>query len=170
MKKLLILILVFGGAYLYFTSSSPEPEEKVVQEVNKSPDASNATFIIEGDSVALRDGINLEDSLETKLLPLKASGDLNFDTKNDTAVLLTQTGGGSGTFVYVAAYISGPVSYKSTNTIFLGDRISPQTISVSNGVIRVKYLDRKEDESFADEPTVEVTKELVVRDGALEEK
>ena len=141
----------------------------MVQEVNKSPDASNATFIIEGDSVTLRDGANLDNDLETKILPLKASGDLNSDGKLDTAALLAQTAGGTGTFIYVGAYVSGPVSYKGTNAVFIGDRISPQSVSMSSSLITVKYLDRKEGESFADEPTVLVSKTFVYREGKLEE-
>lgn len=169
MKKLIIFLIVLAGIYLYATSKSEAPE-KVIQEVSTSPDASNATFIIDGDSVILSSSANLENNLETKLLPLKASGDLNGDGKLDTAVLLTQTGGGSGTFIYIGAYVSGPVSYKGTNAAFIGDRISPQSVSISNQTIRVKYLDRKEDESFADEPTVEVTKQFVLNGSTLEEK
>ena len=170
MRKLIVFIIILGAIFFYFARNSEVPQEKVLPEVSPTPNAENGTFIIEGDSVTLREGVNLDDNLETRLLGFKALGDLNSDGKNDLAVMLTQTGGGSGTFLYLAVHISGPVGYKGTEAIFLGDRVSPQSISASNGVVTVKYLDRKEDEPFAAEPTVLMSKQFTYRDGNLEEK
>ena len=66
--------------------------------------------------------------------------------------------------------MSGPVNYKGSIATFLGDRVAPESISISKGVVTIKYLDRKEDEAFAAEPTVSVTKQFIYKNGELVEK
>lgn len=159
MRKLIILILIIiGVAVLYFWNSGPETSitNPSIQTQGFKPDPSGANFSgIEG---------------EFSILDKKAYGDLNDDTKTDASVFLAESGGGSGVFIYVAAYVSGPINYKGSSAIFLGDRIAPQNISISNGMITVRYLDRKEDEPYAAEPTVSVTKTFVYKNGELEER
>lgn len=78
---------------------------------------------------------------------------------------MTQETGGSGTFYYVVALLdttSGPIG---SDGVLLGDRISPQTITIDEGkttngtnrqnVIVVNYTDRKPGESFDISPSVE---------------
>ncbi len=182
MKKLVILIVVLallGGGYWYFkrASTTATPKERdVTNNTPPSRDPSNATFIFDDGSVTLSGGKNEESGEdnglveETRLLDFEASGDLNSDSKDDTALLLVRSGGGSGTFIYVAALLSGPVTYKGSNTIFLGDRISPKSIAINRGVITVKYLDREADEPLAAEPTIEKRAEFVYVTGELQEK
>ncbi len=177
----LILLLVLLGVGLYFLggkNSSTSVGKPIVDEggvVRQDP--SGATFIIDGENIKLVDGKNKtkiapESSFieETSLLDKFAYGDLNSDGKEDTALLLVRYGAGSGTFVYLAVYISGPVTYHGSNAIFLGDRISPETISIKNGVVSVKYLDRKLDEPMVAEPTISVTREFIYKNGSLQEK
>ncbi|MDB5254405.1 MAG: hypothetical protein JWL80_471, partial [Parcubacteria group bacterium] len=106
-------------------------------------------------------------TVETSLTDVRAYGDINGDGKDDTAALLIQIGGGSGEFVYLVGYVSGTVTYKGTNAVFIGDRIQPKTITIKNGVVTVNFLDRKADESFADEPTVNTSKQFVYTKGTL---
>lgn len=140
------------------------------------PDPSSATFTFDNEPVTLSDGqAEVTDSAvglvtETELQSERGYGDLNGDGKDDVVVFLTQSGGGSGTFVYAAAYVSGPVGYKGTNAIFLGDRIAPQSASISNKTATVNYLDRKDDEPFAAEPTVSVSQQFVYKNSELVEK
>lgn len=147
-----------------------------VQEGGKfEPDPSNSTFIFDDSKVTLSNGRGEEKSedeipFETILLKERASGDLNMDDKNDTVVLLTRSGGGSGTFIYIAAYVSGPISYKGTNAVFIGDRISPRLVTIEDGVATMKYLDRRDDEPFAAEPTVPVSKQFVYKNGEFVER
>ena len=183
MKKLIILILVLaliGGGYYWWThrdTSTTSTGTTNTQTNNTKPDPSNATFNIEGDAVTLASGKNESAAApgsaiteETTLMEKLAYGDLNGDGKNDTALLLARYGGGSGTFIYVAAYVSGTVTYKGSEATFLGDRIAPQSISINNSVITVVYLDRGPDDSFAEEPTIRTTKAFVYKNGSLEEK
>ncbi|MBX4200264.1 hypothetical protein KW790_02290 [Candidatus Parcubacteria bacterium] len=181
MKKILILIVVlilgfFGWKYLKTPGTNSTPEVKVTP-TSTHPDPSNATFEFEDGPVTLKKG-----SAETQVIPGSAItdnttltndlayGDLNGDDKNDTALLLVKDSGGSGVFVYIAAYLSGTVMYKGSNAVFIGDRVTPKTISISNGVIKLTYLDRNAGEPLAAEPTVLTNRTFVVRAGTLEEK
>lgn len=158
MKKLLLLIII-AAALLFFMRGEKADivSDKPTETSSFKPDPSNAIFPgIENDAATI--------------LEEKAYGDINNDQKIDTAIFLAERGGGSGVFIYAAAYISGPLNYKGTNAVFLGDRISPQGVSITNGVITVNYLDRKEDEPFAAEPTVMTSKQLVFKNGELVER
>lgn len=182
MKKLIIIIVVLvlaGGAY-YFLRGKSTPVTPLVRDNDVSdfkPDPSNATFVLEDQSVTLSNGRSETSAApgsalleETVLMDKFAYGDLNADDKEDTALLLVQSGGGSGTFIYVAVYVSGPVNYKGTNAIFLGDRIAPQSISINQGAVTVTYLDRKPDEPLSAEPTVSESKQFVYRNGEFVER
>lgn len=166
--------MVVAGLAIFYFMRDKSTSEKVTPTENESrnfrPDPSNATFIIDDEKITLSKGQEITSTEETSLLDKFAYGDINGDGKVDTALFLVQSGGGSGTFIYLGAYISGPVNYKGSNTVFIGDRISPQSISVSKGVITVKYLERKENEPLAAEPTVSVTKQFVYTNGELVEK
>ena len=178
MKKFLILVVILAivGGYFYYKNLKPgEIAPDTVSDNNFKPDPSSATFTFDDGKITLSNGRNtLEEGgevvLETFLLQQRATGDINADKKDDTVILLAQSGGASGVFIYVAAYISGPVSYKGTNAVFVGDRISPESLSIKNGVITLKYLDRRPDEPFSAEPTVETSKQFVFKNGSIEEK
>ncbi len=45
--------------------------------------------------------------------------------------------------------------YQDTNAEFIGDRIAIQSISISDQLITVTYLDRGDDEPMSAEPTLE---------------
>lgn len=158
MKKLFILILIVA-AIIFFSTHEDKPQAPAENQNTGNdfrPDPSNATFSGLGEDVMI-----LED---------KAYGDINNDGKIDTVTFLAERGGGSGVFIYVAAYVSGPVNYKGTNAVFLGDRIAPQDISINNKVITVSYLDRKDDEPYAAEPTVPSSKSFIYQNGKLSEQ
>lgn len=169
MKKLLTLIIILGAAFFYATRDSA-PEEPVTKQDDTAttfqPSALNTTFTIDDEEIMLKEG--KADNIT--LLETAASGDLNNDNKIDTVVLLAHSPGGSGVFIYVAAYVSGSLGYKGSNALFLGDRIAPQSISISKGMVTIRYLDRQEDEPFAAEPTVPSAKEFAYRNGEFVER
>ncbi len=178
MKKILLLIIaiaILGGAYYVKRETGPTSVTPgSVVDKNFHPDPRSATFIFDESSVTLSNGESDEDSegnpQETRILDENAYGDINADGEEDTVVLLSQSGGGSGVFIYAAAYVSGPINYKGTQALYIGDRISPESVSIASGVVTVKYLDRKEDEPFAAEPTVPTQKQFVYRNGAFVER
>ncbi len=161
MKKLIILVLIVTAAIFFFAQNnnvSVAPGNQATTDESFRPDLSNVAF----------SGLELEG--EIILLEERAYGDINSDGKVDTVTFLAESGGGSGVFIYAAAYVSGPVNYKGSNVVFLGDRIAPKNISIKNGVITVSYLDRRDGEPFAAEPTMPVSKQFVYTNGELVEK
>jgi hypothetical protein len=98
--------------------------------------------------------------------------DLNSDGLMDSGFLLTQDGGGSGTFFYVAAALQQSGGYQGTNAIFIGDRIAPQSTNVdpnSPAQFIVNYADRKPDEPMSAQPSVAVSKTFKLDGGSLVE-
>ncbi|HRH25700.1 MAG TPA: hypothetical protein PLD99_01965 [Parcubacteria group bacterium] len=180
MKKFLILIIIVGvayGLYWYKTNNSEVKKVEIAPTVSK-PDIANANFLFEGEEVKLRNGKSSTEiapdsavTIETALSGDIVYGDINNDSKSDAVSLATQTGGGSGLFVYLLAYVSGNVEYKSLDAVFLGDRISPESLKIdSNGNVLVSYLDRKASEPMSAEPTQLVKKTFKIVSGRLEER
>ena len=98
----------------------------------------------------------------------EATGDLDADGIEDVAFIVTQNGGGSGTFYYVgAAFKNSDDSYTRTNLVLLGDRIAPQTTEIRDKTIIVNYADRKEGEPMTARPSVGISKYLQTFNGIL---
>jgi hypothetical protein len=95
--------------------------------------------------------------------------DLNGDGLEDVAFLLTQDGGGSGTFYYVVVALKAGTGYKGTNAIFLGDRIAPQKTEIHNGELVVNCAERRPSEPMTVQPSVGVAKYLKIKDDRLVE-
>ena len=85
----------------------------------------------------------------------------------DAAFLITQDGGGSGTFFYIVAAIRTSDGYQGTNAVLLGDRIAPQPTEIRNGEIIVNYADRNPGEPMTARPSLGVSKYLRVESGTL---
>lgn len=154
-----IIAILVAGYFVYKNSSKEEVPATV-------SDYKNATYVIEGENVTLKDGI-----AETEIAPGSASKivtryfgnelktDLNSDGREDVVFILTQTSGGSGTFFYAVAALNTKNGYIGSDGYLLGDRISPQTTELSpnpghKNVIVVNYADRKPDEPMTTEPSV----------------
>ena len=174
MRKLLFFALLLIGVGALFTWRNSSETTAVNPEPDNGssfrPDPSSATFNFGEEVVTLSKGENVELGTETDLLQVTGYGDLNNDNKEDAVVLMARSGGGSGVFIYIAAYVSGPVSYKGTNAIYVGDRVSPQSISVQGGIATLTYLDREADEPFAAEPTVSTSKRFSYTNGEFVER
>ncbi|MEK7461570.1 MAG: hypothetical protein AAB586_00665 [Patescibacteria group bacterium] len=184
MKKIIVIVIIIICAVLVL---SYVVRNNFLIDTNKipitsetssfQPDPSNATFTLDNESITLAEGKNVKSVVpgsalveETSLMDKFAYGDINADDKEDTALFLARYGGGSGLFIYLAVFVSGPVTYKGSRAIFIGDRITPQSLSIKEDVITVKYLDRKDGEAFTTEPTVLVSKQFVFKNGELQEK
>jgi hypothetical protein len=167
MKKLVfILILVAIGLGWWYAGKQGTTKIDVSSDTTvQRPDPSNATFVIEGNEVTFKkgkaevdvDGTGL--TQEMSITDIITYGDINNDKKDDAAFIIVTTSPISGALnSYIAAYVSGPVRYKSTDTVAIGTQVSPKSVSIKNGVVIVNYLDRKSDEPLAADPTVEKTK------------
>jgi hypothetical protein len=114
-------------------------------------------------SLASKDIVNVFDAWNTV-------GDVNNDSLDDTVVLLTHNGGETGIFYYIAMAIQKENGYMGTNSIFIGDRIAPQTTEIEKGEIVINYSDRYPWENFTIKPSIGKSKYLYFEDGELKEK
>ncbi len=71
-----------------------------------------------------------------------AFGDLNKDGVNDAAVVLWWSGGGSGTFVHLAAMLNEKGTPRQAAVIFLGDRANVESLAIKDGKIAVGLRER----------------------------
>jgi hypothetical protein len=172
MKSKLILIMmgvlvVVLGLAACAPAATPTPAEPAL-----AADYKNATYQVDGQSVTLVNGVSEVEAapgsaskIVTRYFGNEAVGDLNGDGKQDVAFLITQEGGGSGTFFYEVAALLTDQGYLGTNAVLLGDRIAPQTTAIDNATIIVNYADRNPGESFSVAPSMGVSKYFKVTDG-----
>jgi hypothetical protein len=81
-------------------------------------------------------------------------GDLNGDGLIDKAVWLIEEPGGSGTFFYAELLINTGSAYKTTNAVFLGDRIAPQTLEIKGGQAIYNFAERKVSDPMTTPPSI----------------
>ena len=71
-----------------------------------------------------------------------AFGDLNGDRVNDAAAVVWWSGGGSGTFVHLAAMLNEQSAARQAAVIFLGDRTNVEALAIKDGKIIVSVRER----------------------------
>jgi hypothetical protein len=167
--------VIFAGCQRFSgdTTPTPTPTPEASMSTKLGNDAQNATYIIEGKPVTLINGKSEipvapgSATIITTTIFSETKGELTGDTAADTAVLLTQNQGGSGTFFYQAAALNQDGKYLGTNGILLGDRIAPQTTQITDLMIIANYAERKPDEPMTADPSVGVSKYFVVEGTTL---
>ena len=95
------------------------------------------------------------------------SGDLDGDGDEDSAMILAQDSGGSGTFYYVVAAREQRGACLGSHGVLLGDRIRIEGISVVHGLVIVRSLRRGAGEPMASIPTIATTAVLRIEQGKL---
>ena len=118
-------------------------------------------------------------------LVVAVTGDLNKDGRDDRAVFLVQDSAGSGVFYFLNVFLHDRESHlRLIGEEFLGDRIKFDFVdiykqgSVSSitgvaihpddyGQLVVAFSTRTNEQSFADEPTLYLTKNWKVKAGKL---
>lgn len=146
-----------GGA----TESAPAATNDVSVVAQNPADPANAPYYIDGIVYTLANGAleqqidDSEVSNNFKLLEFKASGDINADGTDDTAVILINDAGESGTFYYIGILTSGPTPIIE-NTSYLGDRIDIKAINFVDNRFEVTYLDRDIETSFDKPASIEI--------------
>jgi len=162
------------------TNVTPPPSEQGPGPVVVSPTPSvaplslsalgNATYNVQdapGGTVTLKEGkaevaqaSGGASNFTAQISDPVANGTL--DGKAYAAADLITSGGGSGVFDNLAVVPNNNGTAGTGMTTLLGDRIKVQSITFTNNVIQVVYLDRKPDEPMSNPPTVPVTKNYTV--------
>lgn len=160
---------MLGGA-IYWMLGGQSKEEYVQEEkkpdVSSKLDPANMAYSVEGNTFELVNGhaaIAVPDipgiMNELSIFGKSVYGDLDGDGDMDAAVWLVNEPGGTGVFYYGALVLNeSPV--RTTTAVFLGDRISPESIIINGDVAEYHFLDRETDEPYTAEPTVTKVKEL----------
>ncbi len=119
-------------------------------EIGGASDPANASYRIGGEMVTLENGLaekpaapGSASKVTTRILNDPVSGDLDGDGDEDAVVWLLQQTGGTGSFFYVAAAFRGNGGYQGTTAVLVGDRIAPQTLSITHRLVSAQYLDRE---------------------------
>lgn len=151
---LVVAVAIIGAGYYVYTNKST---------------AKQSAFTINGETVTLVNGTYEKESAPgsaskttTTYFGNETKGDFNGDGKTDSAFIVTQSTGGSGTFFYLATSLGGEAK-------LLGDRISPQSTEYMNGKIVVNFAERKAGEPMTAQPSVGVSKYFEFKSEALVE-
>lgn len=164
-------------------SASPTPASTATSVATASPTAAvspagfkDGTYEVAGKPVTLKNGLSEVEAapgsaskVTTRYFGNEATADFNGDGLMDIGFVLTQSPGGSGTFYYAVVALRTADGWKGTNAILLGDRIAPQSTSVSGTKLVVTYADRKPGEAMTAQPSVGVSKTLSIVNGRLTE-
>ncbi len=168
---LVAILAVAIGAYFFWPKNQEVPIKSQYAESPK-----DATYLIDGQAITLTNGTYATSTAPgsasetiTRYFGNEATGDLNGDGIPDTGFILTQSSGGSGTFYYAVVAIKSKNGYRGTNAILLGDRIAPQTTEIKDGMLVVNYADRNPKDPMTAQPSVGVSKYLLVVHDSLVE-
>jgi hypothetical protein len=155
------------------------PANPSTDTTSNASDPQNATYLIDGKEVTLVNGVSEQEAapgsatkIVTKYFGNAVDVDLNSDGLMDSGFLLTQDGGGSGTFFYVAGAVNTGNGDQGTNAIFIGDRIAPQSTNVdpnNPAQFIVNYAERKLSDPMSAPPSVAVSRTFKLDNGTLVE-
>jgi hypothetical protein len=161
MDKLFLAIGVLAAlaaGFFAFNSFIPNGKQEGGHIVATPKDA---IYLVDGQVIALSNGVSevtaavgSASKIVTRYFGNDVTADLNGDGRDDSVFLLTQEGGGSGTFYYVVAALNKPEGYTGSQAYFLGDRIAPQTTEFRDGLVLVNYADRAEGEPMTVTPSL----------------
>lgn len=162
------LVFIFMGVsfafitlYFIFTSLYAYKEKQTISAKNHN----NAEYLIEGEKVRLVGGVSeasydteTSSKIVTRYFGNELVTDLDGDGDEDVAFVLTQTSGGTGTFYYAVAGIKTEEGYVGSDGYLLGDRIAPQSTTISpnprhRNVVVFNYADRSIDEAMSVSPS-----------------
>jgi hypothetical protein len=179
-SRIILIAAMIIGSVLLFTACTPGTSDSKASDSKAEviTGALNSTYLLGKESITLVNGIfekkaapNSSAVNKTQVWEQPIIGDLNADGKDDAAVCLINTPGGSGTFYYIAAAINDAnmKNFKGTNAVFLGDRIQLSKLSIENNIISVTYNEIQAGKAMTATPSVTVSKKFKVENGLLKE-
>ena len=162
--------LLFAGFMLHLVACQAAKQALTIDELKSGEYRSE--WSAKG-KIKLNDGIYQEkiapDSateLVIKLSDRIAFGDLNGDGAKDAAVILVSNPGGSGTFYELAAVINSNGNPQHAASVFLGDRLKVEDISIRTGQIVVKMVTHQRSDPMCC-PSLKVEQKYGLQEDAL---
>lgn len=152
LSLILFVVIGVGGWYIYQSATPPVPADMLNNEIT-SPSAEvmrainhlNTAYLIEGQLVALQDGVaTLPVSpgsvvmTQTQVLDAEAFADVNGDGTEDVVFALSQSTGTAEPRYYVAVALETSVGFIGSAAYFLGEQLVIEGISYENGIINVE--------------------------------
>lgn len=136
----------------------------------------NISYSIEGRNIKLNNGLAEEDIFPDSATKVKTLlwedykiGDIDSNGLEDKGIVLVQDSGGTGSFYYLSLALQDQDGYKSTNSVFLGDRIVPQNINLIKDFLVFNYMDRSTEEPMNISPNQAQSRNFKFIDGNLKE-
>jgi hypothetical protein len=83
--------------------------------------------------------INREPKTPKPYFGTEAFGDLDGDSKDDVAFLITRNDEDMPTMYYLSSALEIDGGHKGTNLIYLGEKMHPKSLVISGGVIAITY-------------------------------
>jgi hypothetical protein len=175
-KSLIVTVVIIIAIAIFFIARNQFSDLYGSSSGQIFSDEKNSAFIIDNEKVRLIDGKavlsitpNSASQNTYKYFGNSATGDLDGDRRPEIAFLITKDTGGSGLFYYAVVATRHKDGYRSLNTIFIGDRIAPQSTQIQSGVLTVNYADRNEGEPFTTSPSIGKSLKLTISKGKLVE-
>lgn len=156
-------------------ASTKQPEIVPTISLDVVTDYKNTSYAIDGQRVALKEGVGLSQQLGTsspvtvKIFSNEVTADFDQNNFMDTSVLLEVNGADAGVFYYFALSLSSSTGSVGTNSIFIGNRILPKSTVYTKGEFTLSYYDRGLHESMATKPTKLMTRKFKLINGTLTE-
>ena len=150
MNKLLVALLV-GAVIVIGIFFAFNNKKQVVTEVGYK----DIEYTIEGKRVKL----GSDATATTRYFGNELVTDLDGDSREDVAFIVTQDPGGTGTFFYAVAALNTVDGYVGSDGYLLGDRVAPQPTTLSpnprhKNVVVFNYANRKPEEPMTAKPSV----------------
>lgn len=130
-------------------------------EASSAESPLDATYRFGDEFISLTNGIYEREAApgsaakETfRIFGVPKEADLDKDGDTDAALWLTQSGGGSGTFYFIALALNENGRYIGTNAMLLGDRIAPQNITIDGDRAVANFAERNPGEPFTTQPSL----------------
>ncbi|KJY82849.1 hypothetical protein TW81_11600 [Vibrio galatheae] len=119
----------------------------------KVPESQAFTFIDDIEQFPLLKG-HYEDGAQRGIIVIDSRRIIEIDSKTFVSTLALSNQG-SGTFYYLVVSIYDEFRQRmvTTDSVFLGDRISVERLSFEEGVVTVKLLERDVHQSMSEEPS-----------------
>ena len=148
-------------------------EETAASELDARPDVLNASYLIDGELVALVEGRSSQPlpGTEQQVLTEVARAafgrlDIFSSDSDEAAVVLRQSAGGSGAFYYLAVLTADPERHIPARMLGENIELLELTVTDSNAAL-VRYLSHAEGQLAGEAPTLEREEAYLLQDDQL---